>query len=320
MSMSKLSIRALEVFEVTARTGSLQATADEVGLSISSVSHHLARTEAALGLVLIDRTRRPMVLTAAGTNFLRRIEEGLRHLRMAGHESAIGGLAQTRALSLGIVDDFESRVAPALAVTLAQTMPRMRLTLKIEPSHRAVRLVRERRLDIAVATDPADGAEGLRDRVLLRDPFVLAVPRGAEHPGERYLEGRSGMPFLRFNPQHLIGRQIEAHLRRNDVTLENRHEIDSAQSIMALVASGNGWAITSVGAFLRAHRFQDEVALRPLPIAGFARYVSLFTQPDFSSDVAEAVAAITRRLIERETVAPAIERFPWLADALSVQG
>ena len=68
MSMSKRSIRGLEVLEVTARTGSLQATADEVELSISSVSHHLARTEAALGLVPIDRSWRPMVLTAAGTS------------------------------------------------------------------------------------------------------------------------------------------------------------------------------------------------------------------------------------------------------------
>ena len=185
--MSKLSIRALEVFEVAARTGSLQATADEVGLSISSVSRHLTRTEAALGLVLIDRTRRPMVLTAAGTNFLRRTEEGLRHIRMAGRESAIGGLAQTRALSIGMMDDFESRIAPELAVTLAQAMPRMRLTLKMEPSHRAVRLVQQRRLDIAIATDPPQGAEGLSDRVLLRDPFVLAVPRGSRAPRGRAL-------------------------------------------------------------------------------------------------------------------------------------
>ena len=103
MSYSKLSLQALEMFEVLSRSLSLQKTAQTMGLSISSVSHHLNRLEDELGVRLIDRAHRPMVLTPAGQNFSARIEEGLRHIRLAQSETAIGGLYQARQLRIGVI-------------------------------------------------------------------------------------------------------------------------------------------------------------------------------------------------------------------------
>ena len=261
-----------------------------------------------------------MRLTAAGERFLGRVAGALGRIRQAQREALGGGIATTRALGLAVVEDLESDVAPELAVALARTLPHAKLTLRTEPSHRAIEMIQRRELDMAVASDPIYGADGLIDRVLVRDPFVLAVPAGAGHEPGAYLAGDTPLAFLRRNTRHIIGALIEAHLRRHGVSPPHRFEIHSNQLIMALVASGHGWAITTPIGFGRALRFQGDVALHPLPLRGFARAVSLFCHAEQSQEVAGAIAGILRHLIERMCVRPVLGRFPWLEGALEVRG
>jgi len=318
MAGTKLSIQALEVFETLARTLSLQETARIMGMSISSVSHHLNRLEQELGVRLIDRSRRPMILTPAGFNFARRIEEGLRHIRLAQSETAIGGLYQARELRIGVIEDFEGNIVPDLAIKLAQHLPRLKLTLRTEPSHSAVRLVENRQLDLAIAAGPQESDRRLTTHDILRDPFVLVTPKSRTLCADTYLSDASGVPFLRYNAHHQIGMQVEAHLKRNAVTLANRHEFDSNQSILALIANNQGWTITTTVVLLRTQRFLDEVSVSSLPIAAFARTISLFADPEHNVETANVITTLIRRLAQTHTLEPALKRYPWLAGSLNI--
>jgi DNA-binding transcriptional ArsR family regulator len=131
VTLPRISLHALEAFERVAQSGSMQDAAHEMGLSISSVSHHVARLEAQLGVTLLDRSSRPFVLTREGREALRHVSAGLIHLRRATSETAIGGLARTHALRIGIVDDFENNVAPDLAVILASLMPLAKIAISM---------------------------------------------------------------------------------------------------------------------------------------------------------------------------------------------
>jgi DNA-binding transcriptional LysR family regulator len=79
-----VTLRGLEVFESLARTGSVAATANELGLSAPAVSQQMKNLAAALGAELLDNSRRPMTLTPAGRVFLDRTEKALDSLR-SGH-------------------------------------------------------------------------------------------------------------------------------------------------------------------------------------------------------------------------------------------
>lgn len=318
MTVSKLSLQALEVFQVVARNGALQDTARELDMSISAVSHHLGRLEQELGLALIDRSHRPMSLTPAGLNFLRRVERGLREIRLAQSETAIQGLLSIGDLSIGIVEDFENTVAPELAVTLSRVMPNARLKLRTEPSHVQLELLRQRRLDIAIGTEHFELVEDVSVNSLARDPFVLAVPAQVNWQAEDYLAGRTGLPFLRFNARHVIGRMVEAHLQRNRLDLAHRYEIDSTQSILALIANKAGWTITTPICCLRAERFRQDVRLWPLPVPEFTRQLSLFARSDTSDTTIEAITGIVRRLIKSEAIQPLVAGDPWLRGKLDV--
>ena len=53
MISKDLTLKGLEVFQAVAKLGSIQAVAEETGLSISTVSHHLKALENGLGVSLV---------------------------------------------------------------------------------------------------------------------------------------------------------------------------------------------------------------------------------------------------------------------------
>jgi len=65
-----LNLKTLELFQICAEKGSLNAVSNDTGLSISTVSHHLRGLEEYLGVALFDHSRRPMILTPKGQLFL----------------------------------------------------------------------------------------------------------------------------------------------------------------------------------------------------------------------------------------------------------
>lgn len=318
MGNNQLSLQGLTVFLHMANSGSMQKTAADLGLSVSTVSHHLRNVEENVGADLLDHTRRPMVLTPAGAIFARHVDEGLRCIRLGATELASGNLPEVRELRLGNVDDFDAEVAPELAQILAKAMPKCAFEHFTRPSHEIIRLLRERKLDAGVATRPASDVGGLLEYPVLRDPFVIALPAAHTVPSAVFLEGRSGLPFLRYSRNLLIGSLIEAHLRRIKVTLPNRFELESNQSIMGMVADGRGWAITTPACYFRAKRFHGRIALVPFPGKSFTRTLSLFTTDDYPEAMADMISGSLRRLISQYFVDPVTRSMPWLSNDFRV--
>ncbi len=318
MQRTNLSLRGLEVFRLVAQSGSIRQVATETGLSISTVSHHLRSIEESLGVSLLDHSRRPMVLTPAGSIFARHVEEGLKIIRRGETELSAGDLAQMRELRFGIVDDFDSEVAPELAQFLARAMPQSAFKHHTRPSHEIIRLLIEHKLEVGVATRPVTETPGLTEYPVLRDPFVIALPASARDAPETFLSGQSNLPFLRYSHLQIIGNLIEAHLRRTRVNLENRFELESNQSLLGMVADGSGWAITTPASFVRAKRFHDQIVLHPYPGKGFARTVSLFATELYPQATAEFIAGALRRLISRYFVGPIAQNYTWLAPGFRI--
>jgi DNA-binding transcriptional LysR family regulator len=315
MQRTALSLRGLEIFQLVAKSGSVGKVAAETGLSISTVSHHLRGVEETLGVSLLDHSRRPMVLTPAGSTFARYVEEGLRLIRRGEIELTSGDLSQIRELRFGIVDDFDNEIAPDLTRFLARAMPKCTFNHHTRPSLDIIRLLSEQKLDIGVATRPMTDVFGLTEYPLLRDPFVIALPARSTEAPETCLAGRSKLPFLRYSRNLIIGNLIEAHLRRLRMSLPNRFEFESNQSIISMVADGSGWVITTPSCYLRARRFHDRVTLHPFPSQGFVRTLSLFTTEDYPQNVTDMIATTLRRLITRHMIEPLSTQTPWLASS-----
>ena len=313
MVMKGLTLRGLEVFEALARTGSVAQAAEITGLSQPSVSQQLRNLENALGTELVDHGRRPMRLTQAGRSFLARTEAVLAELQMAQSELTLMDLGHLTTLSIGLIDDFDNDLTPRLATLLADSLTRSKFKLITLPSLDLFDELEAQRLHLVVSAHSGEVLEGVVEYPLVQDPFILVTPKGATNAVQE-------LPFLRYAREQLISRQIEAYLARHKLTYEERFEIGSHLALMAMVARGLGWAITTPLGYMRATRFHDALEAHPAPFGDFARTISLFTRNDWSDQVPQDVADMMRRLMRNQIVDPALAQLPWLTERLKVMG
>ena len=307
-----LSLKWLELFQTCARKGSLQATARETGLSISTVSHHLRSLEEHLGIDLFDHTRRPLVLTTKGHVFLRNIDDALLSIRKAKAEASAGNITEASFLRVGSIEDLDSDITPELAVSLSRKMPGCDFLYHTGTSGNITQMLHNRQLDLGISIRPSEHLGDLQDRPLFRDPFVVVLPTQTDFSISDVLAGTGELPFLQFSSELIIAQQIKAQLSRLGLTLPNRFECGNSQTLMAMVASGAGWTITTPLLFSHALRFQSKLQMHKFPGKSFSRTLALITTPDCSRSVVDLVEGQLRTLIQDHVIAPLSATTPWL--------
>ena len=93
-----LDLNDLRVFTVVARTGTFSAAARELRLPTSTVARATTRLEKALGVLLLRRSPRGIVLTDAGKEFVVSCNQALRTIRVASET-----LQERRAMPCGLL-------------------------------------------------------------------------------------------------------------------------------------------------------------------------------------------------------------------------
>ena len=310
-----VTLRGIEVFETLARTGSVAQTAEITGMSQPAVSQQLRNLEGALDTALIDHSKRPMRLTPAGVSFLNRAETALAELRLAQNELAVMDLAHLSSLSIGIIDDFDDNLNPRLATILADSLTHCRFRMITASSNELARAMTDKQLHLAISASTGQPQDGIREYPLARDPFILVAPHGVEVTREM-MDDPAALPFLRYDKSQLISRQIETYMQEHGVHCPEKFEIGSHLALMAMVARGIGWAVTTPLGYMRAARFHDQIDAFALPFPPVARQISLFAGADWVDTVPQDVARIMRGLIQSHMIDPALFRLPWLTGQL----
>ena len=313
----RVTLWGIEVFAAAAEELSISSAARRLGASPSAVSQQLTNLETALASQLLDRSARPMALTPAGTLFLRRAQTILTEAAAARAELASRDLSQLTTLSLGMIEDLEADVTPALLSEIGGRLEGTRFRLETGASHRLYDRLESRALDVVVAAEADAPAPWMELHPLLMDPFVAVTPKGLIGSADPLRKLRT-TPLIRYTHRHMMGRQITDHLAREALRVEHRYEIDSYHSILAMVARGAGWSMLTPLGIMRAGRFMDAVDIVPLPFAPLSRQISLVTRADSLWGMPAELAGTLRPLLDSLIVAPSRARMPWLGDALRV--
>ncbi|MEO1689415.1 MAG: LysR substrate-binding domain-containing protein, partial [Pseudomonadota bacterium] len=179
------------------------------------------------------------------------------------------------------------------------------------PGHEVVALLQAEDADLGLAS-PMEPPEGLRARALLHDPYLVVVPAARSEGAEAYLRGEAALPFLRYSLKQLIGRRIEAQLRRLRAELPRRFEFESTRTILSLVAQGRAWTITTALNLAATPEVSAGLRALPLPDAAFSRRIALLQREDLHPRLLDEVEALLRPLLEAEVVAPMLAREPGL--------
>lgn len=318
-SDGRVTLWGIEVFRAIAEEGAIQGAARRLGVSASAVSQQLTSLEAALATTLIERAARPLRLSAAGSIFLRHARIMLEAAEEARAEIARADLSALPALRLGMIEDLEADVTPALLASLPEELALARFTLETGPSHHLLAQLEARTLDLVVTADLGAEARAAREvHGLIREPFVAVLPPG--HAPRPLGPGAAmdGLPLIQYATRHLMGGQIAAHLIAHGHVPGARYELDSYHAILAMVAAGHGWAILTPLALHRARRFHGAVEVAPLPLPAFSRNLVISARPGALGAIPARVAERLRHLLEHEVINPALGHWPWLEGELAL--
>lgn len=308
----RVTLWGIEVFLAVAEERAISAAARRLGVSPSAISQQLAGLETALGAVLLDRSARPLDLTPAGAMFRGPAQTILNAEAEARVALGMADLSGLTTLRLGMIEDFDADVTPRLLSALAADLRGCRFLLETGASHRLLDQLEARALDVVVAADLGSESadDGWREvHPLLCEPFLAVAPKGCDI---------GSLPLIQYTARHLMGRQIAAHLARQNLNYAHRLELDSYHAILAMVAAGEGWAILTPLALHHAARFRAAVTVAPLPFAPLDRSLSLSARAGVLQAMPGQIAGRLRDLIATQVVAPARAEWPWIGDSLRV--
>ncbi len=296
----------------------MSLAAAKLGMTQSAVSQAVRKLEADLGIALVLRGRRPVTLTAAGLMLEWRAEPLLRDAAALPQALRDAGDVPVQQVRLGLVDTFASTAGPGLVRELAASATRVVIWSGLAPSLGAALLSRD--VDAIITSDTLDDVDGLVRFPLWKEPFLLLLPQAWRSDAARLsLDAlAAALPMVRYSARSHIGLQIERHLRRVGIAVERRIEVDGSDAMMAMVAAGVGWAISTPLCFLQGMGHAADAHAAALPPPGFNRTLSLVCQQDGPASLAARTAEAASRVLRRACLPRLQTMLPRLADRVQV--
>ncbi|AWM88199.1 LysR family transcriptional regulator [Microvirga sp. 17 mud 1-3] len=134
-------VTSMQVFARVAALGSFSAAARALGLSQTMVTKHVAALEERLGIKLLHRSTRRLVLTEGGRHYLAAVERILAEIEEAEASAGLDRIEPRGTLRLNVPVTFGFReIAPALA-DFSRLYPDLRVDLGL--ADRYVELIEE---------------------------------------------------------------------------------------------------------------------------------------------------------------------------------
>ena len=210
-------------------------------VSQPTLSTQLRKLEDALGVQLVERTHKRVMLTSVGRRVADRARGVLNEI------ADIVDLARAAAdplggeLRLGLIPTVGPYLLPHLVPALRTELPRLRVLLYEEQTRPTLNRLERGELDAAVMAAPVDD-QGLESMTLFIEPFVLAVP--ASHP----LAGRETVgvddletkQLLLLEEGHCMREQALDLCARAGAREDAEFRATSLETLRQMVASGAG--------------------------------------------------------------------------------
>ena len=242
------------LFREISQTRSISRAAHHCGVSQSAATQHVQEVERRLGLALIDRSTRPLVLTEAGKLYadfcrdvLRREEQFLLTLeRLKGDAEGIVRVASIYSIGLSEISRLREQ--------FARRHPNVQLHVDYLRPDKIYEAVLADHADLGLVSYP------VAKRELAIIPWrkeQMAVAVTPTHPLAARTVLRpadlNGQDFISFDEDLLIRRELDRFFRDHGVEVNMVMQFDNIQTIKEAVALGSGISI------LPARAMQSEI-------------------------------------------------------------
>lgn len=234
-----MTIIQLEYLLAVANCGSFSAAAEKCFVTQPSLSMQIKNLEEELGIVLLDRTRKPVVPTNAGEAVLRQARETVKAFEaireiVANLKNDVSGT-----LRLGIIPTIAPYLLYRLTPDFTKKYPKVDLIIREMKSRDIIHALRHDMLDAAImsgGTIPDD----IQEEDLFNDRFFVYV--SPDHP----LRQRNNIRIEDIDPRRMLllsegnclrDQILELCLPRKNTTRQYAFDCNSIETLMRIVDS-----------------------------------------------------------------------------------
>ncbi|EPH7218213.1 LysR family transcriptional regulator [Serratia marcescens] len=261
------SLKQLRVFVAIARHGSFSRAGEAIGLTQSAVSHSVKELEAEVGVRLLDRTTREVVLTDAGLRLANRVERLLDELQSALLDARSFGVQRSGTVRVATSQTISAHLMPQCIAAGEREYPEIRIMLRDQAQQQVLHSVRNAEVDFGIVVDPVQAVD-LECEAVLHEPFLLLCRD--DHP----FAAQQAVRWSALNGCRLVLQDyasgsrplIDSALRQQGVEAQVVQEIGHPATLFPMVAEGIGISIFPAlalplpeGGRLRVRRLVPEI-------------------------------------------------------------
>lgn len=257
-----MNLRDLRYLVALAEHRHFGRAAEACHVSQPTLSTQLKKLEEELGVVLVERAPRHVMLTPAGNDIVVRARRVLAEVEQMRETARRSIDPEAGSVRLGLFPTLGPYLLPHVVPRIRKRFPRLELLLVEEKTETILQQLRDGRLDAGVLALPLH-EDWLETEFLFEEPFVLAVPD--KHP----LATHRDLRLAELRQQHLLLLE-EGHCLRDQAlevcTLAGAGEKEgfratSLETLRQMVAAGVGVTLLPVLAVKPPVPPQDNIRL-----------------------------------------------------------
>ncbi|WP_312242331.1 LysR family transcriptional regulator [Pantoea sp.] len=261
------TLRQLKIFVAVARHGGFSQAGQAIGLSQSAVSHSIKELEAEMGVRLLDRTTREVILTEAGQQLASRMERLLEELNTTLLDIRSFGEQRSGTVRVAASQTISAHLMPQCLAASQQSYPEIKIILHDRVQQWVLQSVRNGEVDFGIVIGPLADAD-FDNQPILDEPFLLLCRNDdplaeVKAPQWRMLDGRTMVLQDYASGSRLL---IDAAFRQQEIKVNIVQEIGHPATLFPMVEAGIGISILPAlalplpaGRPLRVRRLHPEV-------------------------------------------------------------
>jgi LysR family hydrogen peroxide-inducible transcriptional activator len=192
-----MNLRDLQYLVALAEYRHFGRAAEASFVSQPTLSTQIRKLEDELGVALVERTPRKVLLTETGSEIARRARGVLSQVDEIKSIAQRTRDPESGTIRLGIFPTLGPYLLPHVIPHLRARFPRLELLLREEKTEQVLHMLREGTLDAGILALPVHD-DSLHVEFLFEEPFVLAVPSG------HALAGRGRLRMDDLSDQNLL--------------------------------------------------------------------------------------------------------------------
>jgi LysR family hydrogen peroxide-inducible transcriptional activator len=200
-----MNLRALQYFVKLADLRHFSKAADACFVSQPTLSTQIRKLEEELGVQLVERSPRNIMLTPVGEEIAERTRLVLSDIDQIKAVARRAGDPADGSLSLGLFPTLAPYLLPHVVPLIRKRYSNLRLQLAEEKTEKIVRMLHQGELDAALLALPIS-EDGLEMEILFKEPFVLAVPanHALQEKSQISLDDLNGSELLLLDEGHCL--------------------------------------------------------------------------------------------------------------------